>query len=141
MTKAHTLWYAAGTEFLRAVGLAVLTYSTGILNAPNRSAAVALSIAALFGALAAGLRAIQVFIPKISWKSLIGSTTVAAWADAFTRAGVASFLVTITGWLAAPDYSTWHSVGLAAVTGALLAGVRAVQGLVTPGEQPVPTVT
>lgn len=138
MTKAHTVWYAAGTELARAVGVAALMYSTGILNAPDMSTAVALSIAALFGSLAAGFRVLQKFVPLLTWAKLVNDKTVASWADAFTRAAVASFLVTITGWLAAPDYGTWRSVALAAVTGGLLAGARALQGLLTPGEGPLP---
>lgn len=134
----HSVFYSAGTEFLRAVGLSVLIYATGILNAPDKTTAVALSIAALFGSLAAGFRVLQKFVPLLSWKRFIKNVTVAAWADAFTRAFLASLLITITGWLAAPDLTTWKSVGLSAVIGALMAGVRALQGLVTPGENPLP---
>lgn len=127
----------AGASFLRAFGVAFLFYATGILNAPNKDAAVSLSIAALFASLAAGFRVLQVFIPQLSWGGLL-EQPYAAWADSFTRAFLASFIVTITGWLAAPDFTTWKSVATAAVVGALAAGVRALQGLLTKGESPGP---
>lgn len=146
MSKTHSLWYSAGTETLRAMGVAVLAYATGIFNAPNYTAAVALSIAALFAALAAGARVLQKFVPALSWYSLVKkvvdakwAATIAAWMDAFTRAALASFLITITGWLAAPDYSTWHSILVGAVIGALGAGARALQGMITPTELPFAT--
>lgn len=138
MNDHHSVFYSAGTEVLRAIGVTVLMYSTGIFNAPDKSAAVAASIATLFAALAAGARVLQKFVPALTWAKLITNKAVAAWADAFTRAFAASFLITITGWLAAPDLSTWKSVALGAVTGALMAGARALQGLITPGETPLP---
>lgn len=132
------LLFAAGTSFLRAFGVAFLMFATGILGATDVHSAVALSIAALLASLAAGLRAVQVFVPLLSWKSLLKNESVSAWADAFTRATLASFLVFVTGWLAAPDYSTWKSVWLAAIVGAAAAGVRALQGLLTTGHDPAP---
>lgn len=131
------LLYSAGTSFMRAFGVGVLTYSVGILAAPNLSVARALSIAALAASLAAGLRAFQVFVPSISFAAFV-KQPIAAWADAFTRAFLAFGLTGITGWLATPDLATWRTVGLATLTGALTAGIRAIQGLATPGETPAP---
>lgn len=133
------LLFAAGTSFLRAFGVAVLAYATGILAAPNMQTAVALSVAALLGSLAAGLRAVQVFVPQLTFASLLPQP-LGAWVDAFVRAFLATLLVSVTGWLASPDYDTWRSVGLAAVIGALAAGARALQGLLTKGHQPSPAV-
>lgn len=130
------LLFAAGTAFLRAFGMGFLVYVTGILAAPNLATARTLSIAALLASIAAGFRAIQVFVPAISFETLGAKQPFAAWADSFTRAFLASFLITITGWLATPDLSTWRSVGLAAIVGALTAGVRAIQGLLSPSESP-----
>lgn len=132
------LLFAAGTAFLRVFGVSFLMFATGILGATDVHAAVALSIAALLASVSAGLRAVQVFVPQFSWGSLVKNPTIAAWVDAFTRAAVSSFLVFVTGWLAAPDYSTWKSVWLAAIVGAITAGVRALQGLLTKGHQPSP---
>jgi hypothetical protein len=125
----------AGASFLRAFGVAFLFFVTGILNAPNKDAAVSLSIAAFVGSLAAGLRAVQVFIPQLSWAGIMNQP-FAAWADAFTRAFLATLLITLTGWLAAPEYDTWKSFAISAVVGALAAGARALQGLTTNGEEP-----
>lgn len=132
------LLYAAGTSFLRSFGATFLTWAPGILAATNVSAGVALSIAGLVASLGAGFRALQVFVPQLSWSSLIPNKVAAAWADAFTRAALASFLVSITGWLEAPDYHGWRAAGVAAVTGALAMGFRALQGLGTKGEEPHP---
>ena len=134
MTK---LLYAAGTAFLRAFAVTFLFAATGLLSAPNLSAAVALSWAALTASLVAGLRALQVFVPGLSWTGLL-SQPYAAWADAFTRMFLASFLTLLTGWLAAPDWATWKSAILAIVLGAATAGLRALQGLITTGESPAP---
>ena len=131
------LLYAAGTSFLRAFGAALLVYATGILAAPNMSTAVALSVAALAGSLAMGLRAIQVFIPAVTFASFVRQP-IAAWLDSFTRAALAAFVISISGWLAAPDLTTAKSVAVAAVVGALATGIRALQGLLTPGDSPSP---
>lgn len=133
------LLYAAGTSFLRAAGAAVLIYVTGILAAPNLDTATSLSIAALLGSLAAGLRAVQVYVPQLSFSEFL-SQPWAAWLDSFARAALASLLLTLTGWLAAPDLATWRSAGLAAIVGAIAAGFRALQGLGTPGDQPQPSI-
>jgi hypothetical protein len=129
------LLYAAGTAFLRAFAVTFLFAATGLLAAPNLSAAVALSWAALVAALVAGLRTLQVFVPGLTTKAIFG-TVWGAYADSFLRAFLASFLTLLTGWLAAPDWSTWKSAILAVLVGAVTAGVRALQGLVTPGETP-----
>ncbi len=125
----------AGASFLRAFIVVLLFAATGILNAPDQATAVAMSWAALAAAIAAGIRAFQVFVPKFSWEALLPQPW-AAWADAFTRAFVGVFLSTWAQWLTAPNLSTWHAVALAAVIGAATAGARAIQGLFTNGETP-----
>lgn len=131
------LLFAAATAFLRAFGVTFLLAVTGILAAPNLDAAVALSVAALVASIAAGLRAIQVFIPQLSFASFIGQP-LAAWLDSFTRAFLAALVTALTGWLAMPDLPTDRSFWYALITGALAAGVRALQGLLSPGENPSP---
>jgi hypothetical protein len=131
------LLFAAGTAFLRAFGVTFLLAATGILAAPNVDAAVALSIAALIASIAAGLRTIQVFIPQLSFGSLV-KQPIAGWLDSFTRAFLAALVTALTGWLAMPELPTDRSFWYALITGALAAGVRAVQGLLTPGESPAP---
>lgn len=139
MNKTHVFLFAVLTAFGQAFGSSLLTFSLGILAAPNYTVAISLSIAALLASIAAGLRAIQLFIPKISWASIKAiPKVVAAWLDSFTRAFLAALIVSVTGWLLAPDYHTWRAAGIAAVVGALSAGFRATQGAATPGESPLP---
>lgn len=133
------LLFAAGTAFLRAFGVTFLLAVTGILAAPNVDAAVALSIAALIASIAAGLRAIQVFIPQLSFAEFVRQP-IAAYLDSFTRAFLAALVTALSGWLAMPNLPTDRSFWYALITGALAAGVRALQGLLTPGEEPAPDV-
>lgn len=134
MTK---LLYAAGTAFLRAFGITFLLAVTGILAAPNVDSAVALSIAALVASIVAGLRAIQVFIPQLSFGSFVRQP-VASYLDSFARAFLAALVTGAAGLLAMPDLPTGRAIWLGVITGALTAGVRALQGLLTPGEAPAP---
>jgi hypothetical protein len=129
------LLYAALTAFGRAFGITFLMAATGIAAAPNVEAAQALSIAALIAAIVAGLRAIQVFIPQLSFASFVPQP-FAAWVDSFVRAFLAALAVAVTGLLAMPELPTDRSVWYAAITGALVAALRALQGLATPGESP-----
>jgi hypothetical protein len=135
----NKLLFAAMTAFGRVFIVTFLLASTGILAAPDQASAVALSWAAFIASIVAGLRAVQVFVPQISWKSLL-SQPLAAWADAFTLAFLATFITLLTGWLAAPEYTTWKSAVTAIFIGALTAGVRALQGLVTAGDSPSPAI-
>lgn len=134
------LLFAASTSFLRAFGVTFISFAVGILGATNRSAAVALSIAALAASIAAGLRTLQVTIaliggPDLSFSRLIPQP-FAAYIDSFVRTFIASFVVAVTGWLAAPNWGAWHAALLGALTGAAVAAVRALQGLITPQESP-----
>lgn len=136
--------YAVSTTFARTFGASFLVLAPGILAAPNLKAAVSLSIAGAASAIAAALRSIQVWLPSFSWAALIGDTptawqrTVAAWADAFTLAFVGTLITFVVGWLAAPDWATWHSALVGFVVGAAAAGLRALEGLLKPGEHPAP---
>jgi hypothetical protein len=127
----------AGRRFLHTAAAAFLVFVLGILSAPNlKDNVYLLGVTFLVALIAAALDFIQEVVPKFSW-SLLLPQPWAAWADAFTQAFVASFIVTITGWLSAPDISTWRSVVTAALIGALTAGVRAIEGLTTKGESPI----
>lgn len=133
------LLYAAGTSFLRAFGVTFLFAVSGILAAPNRAAAIALSWAALAASVAFGLRSIQVFVPRLSWAGLFPQPW-AAYLDAFTRGFLTTLITTVTGWLAAPDLSNWKAVWLGIFIGAGTAGARALQGFFTKGHVPAKTV-
>ena len=128
---------AAGRAFIGAFAVSALTLSTGILAAPNLNQAYALGVAALFASVAAGVKVLQEFVPQLRFGSYI-SQPFGAYLDAFVQAGLGAFLVSIVGVLNAPDLATAKSLITAAVVGALMAGFRALQGLVTPGEQPNP---
>ena len=131
----NKLLFAALTSFARAFLVTFVMAVTGILAAPNVSAGVALSIAALLASIVAGLRAIQVFIPQLSFDALLPQP-YAAWLDSFARAFLAALVVGAIGLLQAPNLPTDRSVYLAVLIGALSAGVRAIQGLLTSGDQP-----
>ena len=135
----NKLLFAAMTAFGRAFLVTFLFAVTGILSATNQETAVALSWAALVASIVAGLRAIQVFVPSISWQSVLPQP-IAAWVDAFTLAFLSSFITLLTGWLAAPDFGGWKSTLTAILIGAVTAGARALQGLATPGDNPAPAV-
>lgn len=127
----------AGAAFLRAFGAAIITYGIGVLAAPDLHAGVVLGAAAVAASVAAGLRAVQVFVPQLSFKSLFPGTP-GALVDSFARAFIGVLITAATGWLAAPDLTTWRAVAVAAIVGAFAAGLRALQGLTTGGEQPNP---
>jgi hypothetical protein len=122
----------AGRAFLRAFGVGIITYTTGILAAPNLDQAYALGVAALTASLSAGFSAIQVFIPQITFGGRYGE-----YVNEFVRSSLGSFVVSVVGILNAPNLAFDRSVALAAITGALAAGVRALQGILTKGETPL----
>lgn len=133
----NKLLFAALTAFGRAFIVTFVMAVTGILAAPNVSSGVALSIAAIVAAIVAGLRAIQVFIPQISFAAFVPQP-VAAYLDSFARAFLAALVAGVIGLLEMPDLPTGRSIWLAVIIGALTAGVRAIQGLLTPDDSPAP---
>ncbi len=136
-TKTHTFLFAVLTSFARTFLITFLSFGVGILGAPNKNAALALSLAATAASLAAALRAIQVFFPKISFGSLIPQP-YGAYLDSAVRTFLGVFTMTAAGWLGASnfDWSTWHSALNAALLGAGAAVIRVLQGAVTPTEVP-----
>lgn len=131
------LLFAALTSFARSFAVTFVGFAVGILGATDLSSARALSIAALAASVAAGLRTVQVFIPQLSFAALLPQPW-AAYVDAFVRQFLAVGTTTLAGWLAAPNWGAWHSALLGILTGAGVAGVRALQGLLTPGDSPAP---
>ena len=127
---------AAGRAFLIAFGASTLALMSGVSEAPNLDAAFALGVAALFASIAAGIKAVQVYVPQISFGAYI-KQPFGAWLDAFAQGGIGAFAVSAIGILNAPDLGvTWKTAVVAAVVGALQAGIRALQGAVTKGEAP-----
>jgi hypothetical protein len=130
----------AGRSFLRAFFGSLLILLPGVLAAPNLDATVGLGVAALIASLAAGLKAIQVFIPQLSFASVLPASVKQYYAivDSAVRAFIAAFVVSVLGWLAMPDLSVSKSLVVAALVAAVTAAVRAVQGALTPGDVPAP---
>lgn len=138
------LVHEAGASFLRAFIGALIVLIPGILAAPNVTEATAMAWAASAASIIAGLKALQVFVPSFSigylLTKLVGAWN-AAWEpieDSFVRAFVGSFLTLIVGAFAAPDFGTGKSLAIAALIGAVTAGIRAIQGALTPAERPAP---
>lgn len=130
----------AGRAFLKAFGASVIILFPGVLAAPNLTGAYALGVAALIASLVAGLGAIQVFVPQLSFKSLfpVQYAFVALWVDTFARAFIGTLVVLVIQFLNTPDLSFGRAAITGIIVGALSAGLHALQGLLTPGDQPAP---
>ena len=135
---------AAGRRFIHVELAAIIVFAIGIVNAADESTRAALYAGLIVATVAALIAALKQVAPVLSWSALLPADaspwekTVAAWADAFTQAFIGSFVATITGWLAAPDLSTWHTILVGALIGAFTAAMRALEGLLTNGELPAP---
>ena len=127
----------AGREFLRAFGAALIILAPGVLAAPNLDQMFLLGVGALAAALAAGLKAVQAFVPMLSFAEFV-SQPLAAWLDAFVRAFLAALLVFLVGLLSAPELHFEKAAIVAALVAAVSAGFRALEGLLTKGEDPAP---
>jgi hypothetical protein len=128
---------AAGRAFLRAWIGSFVTLLLGVLAAPDLDQAYGLGVAALIASVAAGIRAIQEFVPQLSVAAYVDSA-YATWVDSFLRAFIGALVITLPGVLNAPDFGTGKALAVAAIIGAVTAAVRAVQGLLTPGDVPAP---
>ena len=130
----------AGASFLRAFLGSLIVLAPGILAAPNLNRGVAIGMAGVMAAIAAGLKAIQVYVPTISVVGYIhndAAKPAGAIADSFLRAAIAAFLTGIIGILNMPDLHAWRSIGLGLIVGAVTAGVKAAEGAMTKGEWPL----
>lgn len=127
----------AGRAFLKAFLASLLVVAIGVSQQANLNDAIAIGIAGLMASFGAGLAAIQAFVPELTFRSLIPGLP-GAMLDSFVHAALGSFIVAVIGIFQEPDYSTWHSLIIAAVVGAINAGLRAIQGSLTPGEDPSP---
>lgn len=130
----------AGRRFLHAVAAALIVFVLGLLAAPDLvSDNVRLyGVAFLVAIGAAALKFIAEVAPFLSVANYVDDKykVYAAWLDAFLQAGIAAFLVAAPGALNAPDLKTAGALGVAALIGALTAGVRAIEGLLTKSERP-----
>lgn len=123
----------AGRSFLRAFIGSLLVLLPGVLAAPNFDGMQGLGLAALISSVAAGLKAIQVFVPQLSFQSLVDGFA-GALLDSFARAFLGAFFVLAPGVLEAPNFAEGKALFVAAIIAAVTAGVRALQGFFTAGE-------
>lgn len=127
----------AGRAFLKAFAATLFVVLIGVSSQTNLDAALGFGVAGLAASLAAGLAAIQVFIPSLSFRAAVPGA-LGPMLDSFAHAFLGAFVVAVTGWLAEPNYSAWKAVLIGAIVGAINAGLRAVQGGLTTGESPAP---
>lgn len=136
----------AGRSFLRAFIASLIVLVPGLLAAPSLSQIPALAWAASIASVIAGMKAVQVFVPRLSvgfWLTkVLGSANgpYVSLEDSFIRAFVGTFITLSLGVLAAHSFTEAKSLGIAAVVGAVTAGIRAVEGFFTKGEVPAPSV-
>ena len=132
----------AGRSFLRAFAGSLIVFAPGILSAPTLEGAKLLAFSALIASVVAGLKAIQVFVPRLSFKSWLASTRFAAYyvyADSFVRAFVGTLLVGLIGWFSLPSFTFDKSLIVGIIVAAVVAAIRAVQGFLSKGEHPAPS--
>lgn len=129
----------AGRSFIRAFIASLIVLLPGILSAPNLSDVRGLATAAVISSIAAGLKALQVFIPQLSFAAFLDNAFYGAIVDSFVRAFLASGITLLLGVLSSPDLSLTRAALTGVLIGALAAAVRAVQGFMTTGEQPAPS--
>lgn len=128
---------AAGRSFLRAFGSSLIVLAPGILSAPTIRGAELLAVAGLGAAIAAGIRAIQAYVPSLTVAKYIGNG-VGVYVDSALRAFVGSLCVTLPGVFMVNSLHTGTALATAAIIGAVTAAIRALQGSLTVGESPWP---
>lgn len=125
----------AGRSFLRAFVASIVVYAPGILQAPDLSAMKSVGTAALVASLAAGLRALQDFIPALQVPGKFGD-----FIGSFARAAISAFVASVLGILEAPNLTITSGAIVAVITGALAAGALAAQKFLDkPASAPAPT--
>jgi hypothetical protein len=133
----RSLLSATGRAFLRVFVGALVVFAPGVLAAPDLQAMRSLGLAALLASTAAGIRAVQVFVPQLSVRHWIVDP-YGEWADSYLHGFLSSLLITLPGALEAPDLAAVRALLTAAIVGAAAAGARALQGTLTVGERPAP---
>ena len=130
----------AGRRFLHAVAAALIVFVLGLLAAPDLIAdnVRLYGVAFLVAIGAAFLKFVTEILPFLSVAKYVPDKyrVYAAWLDAFLQAGISAFVVAAPGVFDAPDLKTAGAIAVAALIGALTAGVRAIEGLLTKAERP-----
>lgn len=131
---------AAGRRFLHAAAAAFIVFVLGMLAAPNLVVdnLRVYGLAFLIAIGAAFLKFVSEVAPFLSVSNYVPDKykVYAAWVDAFLQAAIAAFVVDAPGIFNAPDLKTAGAVAVAVLIGAITAGVRAIEGLLTPSERP-----
>jgi hypothetical protein len=127
----------AGRSFLRAFGGSLLILLPGVLSSPDFGTTRGLAVAALIASVTAGLKAIQVFVPRLSFASVIHNAYYVV-ADSFARAFLGTFITLVIGLLSAPEFHVTRAALIAVLVGAVTAGIRAIQGFLSNGDVPSP---
>lgn len=129
----HALLSAAGRAFWRVFLAALITLAPGILAAPNLHSAVLVGVAALMAAIGAGLRALQAYVPMLSFATYVGEA-LGRYLDAFAQALLGALIVSIPALLEYPDQGNWNALYMSLIVAGLAALTRAVQALGQIGE-------
>lgn len=128
---------AMGRAFLRDGLVALLIFGAGIWAAPNLDQRYAIAVAASYAALAAGFRAVRVFVPQLSEAVARALHVPVAYAEVVIT-GISTFLsgliVGLTGFFEAPDFATGKAAFIAAMIGVGAGLSRLIQAWLTPGE-------
>lgn len=135
----RTVFSAMGRTFIRVFIATVVIYLYGIAFAPDLKTALSLAAAAILAATASALRAVTTYFPRLTVAHWFGEE-YGKYADAFLHAFAAAVIANWLDILKTPHFHGWRDVLVAVVVGVGGAAVRALQGLLTPGETPLPKV-
>jgi hypothetical protein len=127
----------AGRAFLKVFAPALLVVAIGISTQPNLDRATAVGIAGLFAAIAAGLAALQTYVPALTFRYWVGDPA-GRYVDAFAHGFLGALLTAIIGILNEPSLATWKALLVGAIVGAITAGLQAVEEVLSPA--PVPPI-
>lgn len=129
---------AIARMLLRVFVATVAVYALGVLAAPDLDTARTVAIAGIVAGFAAVLRAVSVYVPLLTVAHYVRGLP-GKLADAFIHAFLAALLANWADLITVPHFHGWRDLYVAAIVGAFGVAVRAVQGLLTPGEAPAPT--
>lgn len=135
----ETLLANAGKAFLKVFGAALLVVLIGITKQPTLTAALGVGVAGIMASIAAGLAALQTYIPQLTFAPYVPAP-YGSILDSFTRAFLGALVTALVGLLAEPALDWTSSLVIAVVVGAINAGLQAVQGTLTVGQKPVPSM-
>lgn len=122
-----------GRTALKVFLSSLVVYAAGWAYVPNLNGLIAVGGAAIVAALAMALKAIQVYIPQLTFEQYVGEL-YGKLLDAFVHGFLGAFVTAVIGILSLPDMSTWKSALFGAVVGALNTGLKALEIALTPDQ-------